>query len=214
MTTLPSSLPHKPNLTVELDLWSGGFKRIAGIDEAGRGALAGPVACGAVILPPDENILEILSGVRDSKQMLPAGRIYWAEKIRSFSQAWGIGFASAQEIDSFGIVPSVHLAAHRALSLLTTAPDYLLLDYFVLEASPLPQTALVKGDCLSLSIACASVLAKTARDAWICGCDRRFPGYGFALHKGYGTAAHRAAIARWGISPLHRTSFRLKAPDI
>lgn len=210
MTTHPGKLPLRPDPTIELDLWAGGFIRIAGIDEAGRGALAGPVACGVVVLPPREQIWDQLSGVRDSKQMLPAERNIWAERIRELAQAWGVGFASAQEIDTLGIVPAVHLAAQRALALLSLAPDYLLLDYFVLQECQLPQTALVKGDCLSLSIASASVLAKTARDAFMAGFDRSYPGYGFALHKGYGTNAHRQAIFKRGYTPLHRTTFHLK----
>ncbi len=214
MITMSGSLPPRPDLTTELHLWAGGFTRIAGIDEAGRGALAGPVSCGAVVLPPDQLVRERLSGVRDSKQMRPAERLFWEEKIRLHALAWGVGFASAGEIDSLGIVPAVHLAAQRALTLLPIPPDYLLLDFFVLDESPLQQTALVKGDRLSLSIASASVLAKCARDACMSGLDREYPGYGFARNKGYGTEAHRAAVAACGASPVHRKSFRLTAPGL
>jgi len=197
-----------PTLHYEQELWSGGWSRIAGIDEAGRGAWAGPVCAAAVVLPANAGLLRALAGVRDSKQMTPPGREAWAPRIRQAALACGVGFASAGEIDALGIVPATKLAAARALAGL--APDALLADFCLLFPElELPQTALVKGDCLSLSVAAASVLAKTARDAFLRRLDEEYPGYGFARHKGYGTQHHREAIARLGLCPIHRKSFRI-----
>jgi len=203
----PESLPTKPNLEWELALWGMGIQKIAGIDEAGRGALAGPVAAAAVILPSELQLARELDGVRDSKQMTASQREYWAQYIPEISLAFGVGYASPEVIDSIGIVPATKLAAQRALDALDTAPNYLLLDYILLPDLSLPQTSLVKGDMRSLSIAAASVLAKTSRDALMIDLDKQHPGYGLANHKGYGTAAHRNAISKLGSSPVHRLSF-------
>jgi ribonuclease HII len=197
-----------PSLSFEDRFWQGGLSRVAGIDEAGRGALAGPVCAAAVILPPDPALARSLAGVRDSKLMTSSEREAWAPRIREAALAWGVGFASAGEIDSLGIVPATKLAARRALE--TLSPDALLTDYLVFPEIDLPQTALVKGDRLSLSVSAASVLAKTARDALLVELDGQYPGYGFARHKGYGTQVHRLALARLGPSPVHRRSFAFK----
>jgi ribonuclease HII len=204
-----SLLPAAPDLAFEQALWQAGVTAVAGLDEAGRGALAGPVAAGAVILPADAHILTILVGVRDSKQMTPAERQSRAAIIRQAALGHAVGFASSVEIDELGIIPANRLAMQRALAALSIAPAHLLLDCFLLPETALPQTSLLKGDCRSLSIAAASVLAKTARDAHMQSLDAQFPGYGFATHKGYGTVAHRQAIARLGPSAVHRKSFRL-----
>ena len=204
-----SLLPERPDLSFELSFWQRGLQRLAGVDEAGRGALAGPVAAGAVILPPDPQIYHRLEGVRDSKQMAPEERQHWAAHIRQLAVGCGVGFASNAEIDLMGIVPATRLAVHRALEALPEAPQHLLVDYLQLPEIALPQTSLVKGDQRSLSIAAASVLAKTARDACLIELDSQFPGYGLAQHKGYGTAAHRRAIERLGACALHRQSFKL-----
>ena len=206
----PSLLPAAPDLSFEEALWAAGAQAISGIDEAGRGALAGPVAAGAIILPPGSAWAERLQGVRDSKQMTPAQREAWAPRLKIIALAWGVGFASHKEIDSLGILPATHLAAQRAVDALVVRPDHLLLDCLFLPESALPQTSLIKGDCRSLSIAAASILAKTARDALMQQLDAEFPGYGLAIHKGYGTAAHRAAIAQRGKSAIHRQSFQIK----
>jgi ribonuclease HII len=203
------SLPAAPTLEYEMVLWASGIRLAAGIDEAGRGALAGPVAAAAVILPPEPALGEALTGVRDSKQMTPAQRALWAGRIQAAALAWGVGMASHLEIDDLGIVAATYLAAHRALAALSQPPQHLLVDYFTLPDCELPQTGLVKGDARCLSIAAASVLAKTARDEWMCCLDREYPAYGFSAHKGYGTAAHRQALARLGPCPFHRTSFTL-----
>jgi ribonuclease HII len=200
-----------PDLTYEQHLWPH-YQHVAGLDEAGRGALAGPVAVGAVILPDDATFLaRNLVGVRDSKQMTPLERESLAPRIKGAALAWSVGFASADEIDSQGIVHATRLAALRALSDLSSFPEYLLTD-FRLELPQLDicQTALVKGDQHCLSIAAASVLAKTARDQLMCELDECYQGYGLGRHKGYGTQAHRRALQRLGISPIHRKSFQFK----
>lgn len=204
-----ADLPPCPNLAFEQALWKAGVRLVAGIDEAGRGPLAGPVAAAAVILPADPQVEERLQGVRDSKQMSPSARQAARLRIIEAAQAWGVGFASAQEIDELGIFPATRLAAQRAMDGLALYPEYLLLDYLFLRESSLPQTSLIKGDCRSLSIAAASVLAKTARDAVMLELDAQYPGYGLAAHKGYGTVAHRQAIRLLGPCPIHRRSFAL-----
>ncbi len=202
----PAEIPPSPDLSFELKLWSAGLVHVAGLDEAGRGAWAGPVCAAAVILPAAPAVLERLSGVRDSKQMSAAARERWAAEIHAASAAWGVGFASHQEIDRLGIVPATRLAMRRALQHCARRADHLLVDALSL-AENTPQTALIKGDARCLSIAAASVLAKTARDELLITLDAVYPRYGFARHKGYGTAAHREAIDRWGACPIHRRSF-------
>jgi ribonuclease HII len=200
-----------PTLKYEKDLWQNGLSHVAGFDEAGRGALAGPLAVAGVILPPNPRLTWTLAGVRDSKQMTPRQREIWAARIKSVALAWRVEFSSVEEIDGLGIVCATRLAATRVLENLTTLPTYLLLDFRIsLPESPLGQTALVKGDQLSLSIASASVLAKTSRDAFMCELDAQFPGYGMGRNKGYGTQAHRSALMRLGYSSVHRKSFVLK----
>ena len=196
-----------PTLDFEQELWRGKWERIAGIDEAGRGAWAGPVCAAAVILPIGSLISRELSGVRDSKEMSPSSRTAWEPRIKAAAAAWGVGYASCEEIDRIGILPATRLAAARALTDLS--PDYLLTDYLIFREIPLPQTALVKGDQRSLSIAAASVLAKTARDELMQRMDLSYPGYGFAGHKGYGTREHQQAIRRLGVCALHRKSFAI-----
>jgi ribonuclease HII len=198
-----------PDLTFEKNLWQAGVSTIAGIDEAGRGALAGPVAAAAVVLPADDNISRILDGVRDSKQMTPSQRSCWGAQIKKWAVTWGVGFASVEEIDQMGILPATHLAAERALEKLCSAPTHLILDYLFLTECALPQTSLVKGDQRSLSVAAASVLAKTTRDAFMVALNAQVPGYGFDRHKGYGTAAHCAALQKLGFSSVHRRTFHL-----
>ncbi len=203
----PSLIPPTPNLDHERALWANGALWVAGIDEAGRGALCGPVVAAAVILPQIPNLETELEGVRDSKEMTAAQREAWSITISKKAVSFGVGQAAAPEIDALGIAPATRLAARRALNNLSVRPDHLLLDYFHLPELDLPQTALVKGDARALSIAAASVLAKTRRDAILIKLDAQYPGYGFASHKGYGTQAHRAAIRRFGPTPVHRMTF-------
>jgi len=199
--------PRHPDLGFELPLWENGVTRVAGLDEAGRGAWAGPVTAAAVILPADDHILVHLCGVRDSKQMTSRQRETWAEQIQELATAWGIGFAAADEVDSLGIVPATRLAMERALAACVLQPQQLLLDALRLPGVNLPQQAVIKGDARSLSIAAASVLAKTTRDAWMRDLENEFPGYGFARHKGYGTAVHRKALQELGPCAIHRFSY-------
>jgi len=201
-----------PDLFYEKRLWRSGCRYIAGLDEAGRGALAGPVTVAAVILPgAHPHLARTLRGVTDSKQMTPLRRGRLAPRIKEAASGWGIGFASAQEIDVLGIVAATRMAALRAIEALVVCPDYLLTDFRLeLPELDIPQTSLVKGDQKSLSIAAASVLAKTARDGVMCELDGQYSQYGFARHKGYGTLAHRLVIAQIGNSPVHRKSFTVK----
>ena len=200
-----------PDLLHEKKLWSA-YQHVVGMDEAGRGALAGPVCVGAVILPDDDlHILRTLSGVRDSKQLSPRKRDQLAPRIKQAARAWGIGFSLADEIDALGIVPATRLAASRALEFMQFFPDFLLTDFRLeLPELDISQAALVKGDQRSLSIASASILAKTARDKLMVELASHYPQYGFARHKGYGSLMHRNAIAEFGFSPVHRKTFHIK----
>ncbi len=204
-----SLLPPEPDLSFEIALWKAGLPAIAGIDEAGRGALAGPVVAAAVILPMEEKLTEVLHGVRDSKQLTADQRQRACQKILVVAVDWGVGLATSEEIDQAGILPATRLAACRAVEALHNRPSHLLLDYLFLPEIGIPQTALIKGDCRSMSIAAASILAKTTRDALLCELELTYPGYGFAAHKGYGTRAHREAIRQRGTCPAHRFSFDL-----
>ena len=202
------AIPEKPTLEYEQQLWGEGFHVVAGLDEAGRGAWAGPVFAAAVVLPRDERVLRLLDGVRDSKRMTAKQRAKYLDCIKSVSIAWTIGAASNEEIDRSGIVPATCLAMERAINELLYYPTYLLVDYIQIQNCDCPQLSLAKGDCRSLSIAAASVVAKTARDAFMVEIDGKYPMYSFAQHKGYGTAQHRTAIDRYGPCAIHRMSFK------
>ncbi len=203
-----SSLPDHPDLSFENKLWGEGLRFIAGVDEAGRGALAGPVAAGAVVLPGDApDLANLLEGVNDSKVMRPAEREVKAEIIRAAALGWAVSFATSAEIDRIGILPATCLAVSRALSELKMELEHVLVDYLRLPGLDVPQTPLVKGDARCLSIAAASILAKTARDAVLVEMDGVYPGYHFASNKGYGTRAHRQAIAMLGPCGQHRRTF-------
>lgn len=201
-------LAGRPDLSFELPLWLSGCAAVAGIDEAGRGALAGPVSAAAVIFPVEPHLTERLWGVRDSKQMTPAQRVHWAAAIRHLAAAWAVGWAAAHEIDALGILPATRLAAQRALAALDSPIQHILLDWIFLPENELPQTAFARGDQRSLTIAAASILAKTDRDAHMQALDADYPGYGLAVHKGYGTTRHLAALHRLGPTPVHRFSFQ------
>lgn len=196
-------------LAFEQALWDAGHQAIAGIDEAGRGAWAGPVVAAAVILPPDPAALVPLVGqVNDSKQLTPQGRARAFDLINRHALALGVGWGEATTIDRDGILAATRHAMLDALADLGCAYDFVLIDYLTLADLPAPQRGIVHGDALSLSIAAASIIAKVTRDRWMVDRDREYPGYGFACHKGYGTAAHTAALARFGPSALHRLTFR------
>jgi ribonuclease HII len=203
----PKLIPPQPNLTFERDLWKHGISKIAGVDEAGRGALAGPVAAAAVILPQDDPILIRMEQIRDSKQLDPGKRDELRILIERLVVSWGVGLSDNLEIDQFGIAFATRLAVHRAVSQLSPLPDHLLVDYIVLPDEDLPQTRLVKGDARSLSIAAASILAKTHRDQLLISLDKDYPLYGLKNNKGYGTQEHRQAIRQHGPCPIHRLSF-------
>ena len=204
-----SPLPDHADLTQEVALWQSGCRAVAGVDEAGRGAWAGPVVAGAVILPPDAGKLTPLLGqVDDSKKLTPAARERLFDVIHAYALAIGVGATPADEIDRLGILPANLLAMRQAIATLAVAPDFLLLDYVALPDAPCPQRGLPHCDALSLSIAAASIIAKVTRDRWMAGQEARYPGYGFGRHKGYGTLEHRAALARLGPCLLHRLSFR------
>jgi ribonuclease HII len=197
----------EPGLRLEQDLWARGLRYVAGLDEAGRGALAGPVAAGAVVLPPDPATLAALGCVRDSKLLAPAEREVAADAVRACALAWGVGYASAEEIDAQGILPATRLAMLRAVQALPFLPQYLLLDFIHWPGLGSPHTVIPKGEWHSLSIAAASVIAKTERDRWMRELDGQYPAYGLGKHKGYGTGSHREAIQRLGLSAEHRRSF-------
>ena len=203
-----SLIPISPDLSFESALWFNSITNIAGLDEAGRGAWAGPVAAAAVILPNNPSICDSLSGVQDSKQISPSQRCRLAPKIKEYALSWAIGFSDNNEIDNLGILFATRLAMQRAILMLSTPPEYLLLDALFLPEIPLPQTALIKGDRRCLSIAAASILAKTTRDEWMVKAHQDFPDYGFDHHKGYGTKIHQNALAAIGKCNLHRSSFR------
>ncbi len=200
-------VPKWPSLRYERKLWAQGVVYIAGADEAGRGALAGPVYAGAVILPDTKSIAKELKGVRDSKQMTAAEREEWLPFIKQKAIAWGVGRASVEEIDAINVLQASYVATRRAIEALTIRPQHLLLDAIRLTIVALPQTPLVAGDARCLSISAASVLAKTARDAELMELDTSFPQYGFASHKGYATPEHLAAISAHGPCPQHRQTF-------
>jgi ribonuclease HII len=201
-------LPKYPTLDYEKDLWVQGFRLVAGLDEAGRGAWAGPVFAAAVVLPNDERVCGILDGVRDSKKMTPNQRERMVGCIRSVSISWGVASSTNEEIDQIGILPATCLAMRRAIDELAYPPMHLLADYITLDECGCPQISLAYGDCLSLSIAAASVLAKVSRDAHMVALGDSNPGYGFARHKGYGTRQHQQALAKLGPSVVHRQSYK------
>ncbi len=197
-----------PDLRYEYRLRARGYQCVAGLDEAGRGAWAGPVVAGAVVLPDDRfDLARTLDGVTDSKQLSAAGREALLPRILETARATGVGFASHAEIDRLGIVPATRLAMRRALDALHAPADALLVDAVDLTEFGLPCTPLVRGDQRSLSIAAASILAKVVRDQFMDALDAQFPTYGFREHKGYGTAHHRAALRQFGPCPAHRMTF-------
>jgi len=198
-----------PNLNEEIKLYHAGHMHIAGIDEAGRGAWAGPVCAAAVVLPLDQiDLQETLTGVRDSKCLTPATREHLLATIQTIAWDIGVGWASAQEVNTLGIVKATRQAMIRALDELQTPVTALILDYMRLPTIDLPQRAFPKADDTCLSVAAASIVAKVSRDQLMVTLDRQFPGYGLAQHKGYGTRQHHRALHQLGPCPIHRTSWR------
>ncbi len=202
---MPSLRP--PTLTRELELNCHGYKLIAGVDEVGRGAIAGPVVAGAVILHQSVGSTDWSDLVRDSKELSPSQRSFLFNVIIREAVAVGVGIVDSETIDVIGIVAATRLAMCQAVRQLACPPDFLLIDCISLPELPIGQQPIVKGDKLSLSIACASIVAKVTRDRIMVDFDRRYPGYGLAGHKGYGTGYHLAQLRRLGPSPIHRRSF-------
>lgn len=197
-----------PDLCRERELAARGWPRVAGIDEAGRGAWAGPVIAAAVILPLDRSDLErVLEGVRDSKVLTPSQREALYPRVLEVALAVGIGGAGPREVDAHGIVAATRAAMTRAIAQLALPPDALLIDALTLPDVALPQRSLFYADALCLSVAAASVIAKVTRDRIMVALDRLYPGYGLARHKGYGTPEHRLALERRGPAAVHRVSF-------
>jgi ribonuclease HII len=191
-------------LKYESELWSQGFDLIAGVDEAGVGPMAGPVVAGAVALPRDYK----LPGLDDSKRLDEASRERLAQRIKADAVAWAIGVAEVEEIDHLNIYHASLLAMRRAIEGLKTKPDFVLVDARLIPDCAAPQRGVVRGDSLSASIAAASIIAKTTRDAMMIELDKQYPGYGFAAHKGYPTPRHFEALRRLGVSPIHRRSYK------
>ncbi len=191
-------------LQFERELWAQGFQLIAGVDEAGMAPLAGPVVAAAVILPTNYK----LRGLNDSKKILDGTRrAELAAQIKQDARCWAVGVAEVAEIDQLNIYHAGLLAMRRAVEGLSINPDFVLVDARKIPACPVPQRGIIKGDTLSASIAAASIIAKTTRDAQMCELDRQYPGYGLAAHKGYPTPAHYRALQALGASPIHRRSF-------
>jgi ribonuclease HII len=195
-------------LEQERELWAAGYHWLAGLDEVGRGAWAGPVVAAAVVLPAErKDVDSVLCEVRDSKALTPRQREALLPLIYKIAAGVGVGMASSRFIDRWGIVPATRLAMAMAVRNLRLAPDYLLIDALKLPDVQLPQRALVQGDAHVLSIAAASIVAKVFRDRLMVALGSQYGNYGFAAHKGYGTPAHRAALQRLGPCPEHRMSF-------
>lgn len=192
----------------ERELWDQGLALVAGVDEAGVGPLAGPVVAAAVVFPSGHGV----KGVDDSKRVGPERRLELAEVIRRTAAAYRVAQVGPREIDAINIYQAGLVAMRRAVEGLGVAPDYVLVDGRRIPELAVPQETVIGGDARCHAIAAASILAKTERDAAMLRYDAEYPGYGFAAHKGYPTAAHRAAIRRLGPSPIHRRSFTLVPP--
>jgi len=198
-------------LAFEQRAWANGCRRVAGVDEAGRGPLAGPVVAAAVLIPPaslESKPDHVLAGLTDSKQLSPARRShFYSILMRLPGVDWSVGMASVEEIDTVNILQATYLAMRRAVDGLSEAPDHLLVDGRPVPGLPVASTAIVRGDGQSLSIAAASVVAKVTRDALMQDLDTTYPAYGFSRNKGYGTREHRDALIEHGPCPCHRTTF-------
>lgn len=192
-----------PTFLEERRLITQGFLMVAGVDEVGCGCWAGPVYAAAVILPLNSRI----GLIRDSKQLSAKQREHLVDQIKTKALAWAIGSASHEEVDRWNIRQAAFLATRRAIASLSTKPDHILSDGFVIPELPMPCKRIIRGDTKVKSIAAASIIAKVARDAEMRRLDQTFPGYGFAQHKGYGTRLHQRALKKLGPSAIHRMSF-------
>lgn len=201
------ALSIKPTLAHETRLWQAGWHCVAGLDEVGRGALAGPVVAAAVIVPPYAPLAGVWAQVGDSKGLSPARRTWLAPQIQAAALAWGIGVTSASRIDQVGIAAATRQAMQQAVATLHPAPDYLLLDWVHLPEVDLAQESFTKADRDLVSVAAASIVAKVMRDQLMVDLHERYPQYSFGQHKGYGTAIHLAALEAHGPCAEHRHSF-------
>lgn len=197
---------NPPSLVEENGLNDKGYRLIAGVDEAGRGALAGPVVAAAVILPLSPTFTWLQS-VRDSKELPAAKREFLFDLIKQDAVAVSVGIIAPQTIDVIGILNATKIAMCYAVEQLATPPDFLLIDFLRLTQLRISQKPIVRGDKLCLSIACASIIAKVTRDRIMVELDQLHPGYGLADHKGYGTRKHVSCLRQNGPSPIHRHSF-------
>lgn len=196
----------KQKRTYEVALDKAGLGPVAGVDEAGRGACCGPVTIGACILP--QRILPELDRLDDSKKLSPAAREKLEPLIKQRAVAWAVVHIGAQDVDTYGIQHANLSGMRRAIAQLAVRPGYVLTDALRVPGIPAPQLPIIGGDAAARCIAAASILAKVSRDRLMGEMDARYPGYGLASHKGYGTAVHQAAIARLGATPEHRMSYR------
>ncbi len=197
---------QSPTYDEETALLEEGYAVIAGVDEAGRGSLAGPVVAGAVVFPLYSD-QDWIAGIRDSKLLTPRRRKAALQSMCDASVTMAAGVASSREIDGTGIVEATRTAMARAIDALPVLPDFLLLDAILLPDVDIPQRSIIKGDAKCLSIAAASIVAKVTRDSMMQDLDGEYPGYGFAQHKGYGTRQHINALDNLGACPLHRRTF-------
>lgn len=199
-------------LQFERQSWGLCFQRVAGVDEAGRGPLAGPVVAAAVIMRrsfAESEETRILRGLTDSKQLTEKARDFFYDILTGCEHVdFGLGVADVEEIDRLNILQATHLAMRRAVAALREAPDHILVDGLPVPGFNCQSTSIIHGDARSLSIAAASVIAKVTRDRQMRALDREYPLYGFAQHKGYGTSAHMQALLEFGLCPAHRRSFR------
>lgn len=205
-------MPRNSLLHYERQQWQRNVALVAGVDEAGRGPLAGPVVAAAVIFTPsraEQEVAGALGGLTDSKQLGASEREQYFTYLYTLPDVdIGVGVSEAAEIDQVNILRATHLAMGRAVAALQQIPAHILVDGLPVAGLPVASTAIVKGDSLSFSIAAASVIAKVTRDRIMVALDTRYPGYGFARHKGYGTAFHMQALLELGCCPEHRRSFR------
>lgn len=195
-----------PSFDEEERIYNQGYRFIAGVDEVGRGCIAGPVVAAAVILPLQSDI-PWLWQVHDSKQLSPSKRQYIFKLAQEAEIPTGLGMVPNTLIDEQGIVRATQLAMNQAINRLPINPDFVLIDAMTLPEISIPQQSIVHGDRLSLSIACASIMAKVSRDDYMMQQDKLYPGYGLARHKGYGTREHISCLEELGPSPIHRLSF-------
>ncbi len=196
---------QKPTLDLEKKLWREGYLKICGLDEVGRGPLAGPVVAGAVVI---ENESQFLGGVRDSKTMTEKNRVFFCEKIKELSTGWGIGIVESFEIDELGISKAIQKAMGLAIQDLGFKPDYLITDGNINQILSYPMKTVIDGDSLHYTISAASVIAKVTRDEIMRKFSEEYPEYGFEKHVGYGTKVHMEALKKFGPCKIHRKCFK------